>query len=63
MSRVPLFNGQNLIGEVVDEELTIDANDQILYIRLNKQVGLVRELMSEGIVYFDIIPVPEQQGN
>ena len=62
MSRSPLFNGENLIGEVVDEELTIDENDQVLYIRLNKQVGLVRELMAEGLVYFDIVPAP-QQGN
>ncbi|QFP95455.1 hypothetical protein SEA_MAKAI_63 [Arthrobacter phage Makai] len=60
MSRAPLFNGETLIGEVIDEELTIEPNDQVLYIRLNKQVGLVRELMKEELVYFDIIPAPQE---
>ncbi|QFG13672.1 hypothetical protein SEA_TOKKI_68 [Arthrobacter phage Tokki] len=63
MSRVPLFNGEHLIGEVVaDEEVAVTPEDHILIIRLNKQAGLVKELMKEELVYFDIIPLPAQQG-
>lgn len=62
MSRVPLFNGEALIGEVTDDEITIDpSKDAVIFIRLNKQIGLVRELMAEGLVYFDIVPAPQER--
>lgn len=57
--RAPLFNGEMVIGEVIaDEEITVTPNDQILFIRLNKQAGLVKALMKEELIYFDIVNIP-----
>ncbi|QFG08738.1 hypothetical protein PBI_INGRID_66 [Arthrobacter phage Ingrid] len=59
MSKAPLFNGETIIGEVIaDEEVVANSNEPILIIRLNKQAGLVKELMKEELIYFDIVNIP-----
>jgi len=59
MTRAPLMNGYEIIGEVIaDEEMTVTSDDQYLFILLNKQSGLVKELMKEELVYFDIVNIP-----
>jgi len=53
------MNGYEIIGEVIaDEEMTVTSDDQYLFILLNKQSGLVKELMKEELVYFDIVNIP-----
>jgi hypothetical protein len=59
MARAPLFNGEAIIGEVIsDEEVVANSNEPILIIRLEKQAGLVQELMKEELIYFDIVNIP-----
>ncbi|QGZ17267.1 hypothetical protein SEA_GIANTSBANE_63 [Arthrobacter phage Giantsbane] len=64
MAKAPLFHGETLIGEVVEnEDIIFTPEEPILIIRLTKQAGLVKELMKEELVYFNIVPAPSQQGN
>lgn len=59
MAKALLFNGETVIGEVIaDEEVTATSEEPILIIKLNKQSGLVRELMKEELIYFDIVNIP-----
>lgn len=59
MARAPLYNGDIIIGEVVEnEDVIFTPQEPILIIRLTKQAGLVKELMKEELIYFDIINIP-----
>jgi hypothetical protein len=59
MASAPLYNGDTLIGEVVEnEDVIFTPEEPILIIKLNKQAGLVRELMKEELIYFDIVNIP-----
>ena len=60
MSDAPLFNGEQLIGrvEVPTESTFFTPEDNILIIRLDKQAGLVKELMKEELISFDIVNIP-----
>jgi len=60
MSDAPLFNGEQLIGrvEVSTESTFFTPEDNILIIRLDKQAGLVKELMKEELISFDIVNIP-----
>jgi hypothetical protein len=59
MAKAPLFNGDTLIGEVVEnEDIVFTPEEPVLIIRLNKQAGLVKELMKEELIYFDIVNIP-----
>lgn len=59
MAKAPLFHGETVIGEVVEnEDVIFTPEEPILIIRLNKQAGLVRELMKEELIYFDIVNIP-----
>jgi len=63
MAKAPLFHGETLIGEVLtNEEIVFLPEETILIVRLNKQAGLVTELMKEELISFDIHPLPAQQG-
>lgn len=58
----PLFHGEQVIGrvETVDESTFIPVSEesQILIIRLDKQTGLIKELMKEELISFDIVNIP-----
>lgn len=59
MARAPLMHGEEFIGEVIsDEEVAITPDDQILIVRLNKRATLVKELMKEELVSFEIVNIP-----
>jgi hypothetical protein len=59
MAKAPLYNGDTLIGEVVEnEDIVFTPEEPVLIIRLNKQAGLVKELMKEELIYFDIVNIP-----
>jgi hypothetical protein len=59
MAKAPLFHGETVIGEVVEnEDIIFTPEEPILIIRLNKQAGLVKELMREELIYFDIVNIP-----
>lgn len=60
MAEAPLYNGELLIGrvEVPSEYTTIVPGEDILILRLDKQAGLVKELMKEELISFDIVNIP-----
>lgn len=59
MARAPLMHGEEFIGEVIfDEEVAVTPDDQILIVRLNKRATLVKELMKEELVSFEIVNIP-----
>lgn len=59
MAKALLFNGETVIGEIVEnEDVIFTPEEPILIIKLNKQAGLVRELMKEELIYFDIVNIP-----
>lgn len=55
-----LFHGEQIIGrvEVLEENTIVSPEDNILIIRLEKQTGLVKELMKEALISFDIVNIP-----
>jgi hypothetical protein len=63
MARAPLFHGETLIGEVIEgEQVFYSPEEPILIIRLERQAGLVKELMREELVSFNVYPLSAQQG-
>ncbi|ASR83354.1 hypothetical protein SEA_CATERPILLAR_59 [Arthrobacter phage Caterpillar] len=59
MARSPLMHGDTIIGEVIaDEEVAVTPEDQVLIVRLTHRSALVKELMREELVYFDIQNIP-----
>jgi hypothetical protein len=59
MARAALFHGETIIGEVIsDEEVAVTPDDQVLIVKLYKQQGLVKELMKEELISFDINSIP-----
>jgi hypothetical protein len=59
MARAPLFHGEIVIGEVIEnEDVIFTPEEPILIIKLNKQAGLIKELMKEELISFDIVNIP-----
>lgn len=62
MAVAPLFHNEQIIGrvETVDDStfIPVSEEDKILIIRLDKQAGLVKELMKEELISFDIVNIP-----
>lgn len=62
MAVAPLFNNEQIIGrvETIDESTFVSASEeqQVLIIRLDKQAGLVKELMKEELISFEIVNLP-----
>lgn len=66
MADAALFHREQIIGrvQVVDESTFIPAEEEknVLIIRLDKQAGLIKELMKEELISFNIEQVPATQG-
>jgi len=62
MSAAPLFHNEQHIGrvETVDDSTFISVSEEhkVLIIRLDKQSGLIKELMKEEMISFDIVNIP-----
>jgi hypothetical protein len=65
MAEAPLFHREQIIGrvEVPEEFTTITPGEDILIVRLERQGGLVKELMKEELISFDITQIPATQGH
>lgn len=57
-NHVPLFYGDEHIGEVFDGEVTVIPSDDVLVIKLHKLSPLVRELIKTDIAYFSLNQLP-----
>ncbi|AXH43804.1 hypothetical protein SEA_BREYLOR17_59 [Arthrobacter phage Breylor17] len=60
MAEVPLFQQDQIIGsvETLDESTILTAGEDILIVRLHNRAGLVKELMKEELVSFEIVNLP-----
>ncbi|ASR84060.1 hypothetical protein SEA_DEVITOJR_59 [Arthrobacter phage DevitoJr] len=60
MAEVPLFQQDQIIGsvETLDESTILSAGEDILIVRLHNRAGLVKELMKEELVSFEIVNLP-----
>lgn len=62
MADASLFHNEQIIGrvEIANETTFIPVSEKqkILIIRLDKQVGLIKELMKEDMISFNIVNIP-----
>ncbi|ALY09032.1 hypothetical protein GORDON_57 [Arthrobacter phage Gordon] len=60
MAEVPLFQQDQIIGsvETLDESTILTAGEDILIVRLHNRAGLVKELMKEELVSFEVVNLP-----
>ncbi|AXH46720.1 hypothetical protein QCN35_gp58 [Arthrobacter phage Synepsis] len=60
MAEVPLFQQDQIIGsvETLDEATILSPGEDILIVRLHNRAGLVKELMKEELVSFEIVNLP-----
>lgn len=60
MAEVPLFQQDQIIGsvETLDESTILSAGEDVLIVRLHNRAGLVKELMKEELVSFEIVNLP-----
>lgn len=65
MADAPLFHREQVVGrvETLEESTVISGDEQVLIIRLERQAGLIKELMKEELISFDITPIPATQGH
>ena len=65
MAESALFHREQIIGrvETLEETTVISPGDNILIVRLEKQAGLVAELMKEDLISFEIVQIPATQGH
>ncbi|ASD52281.1 hypothetical protein QCN32_gp59 [Arthrobacter phage Niktson] len=60
MAESALFHNDLIIGsvETLEESTVIHAGEDVLIVRLNNRAGLVKELMKEELVSFEIVNLP-----
>jgi hypothetical protein len=65
MAEAPLFHREQVVGrvETLEESTVISGDEQVLIIRLERQAGLIKELMKEELISFDITQIPATQGH
>ncbi|ALY08657.1 hypothetical protein CAPNMURICA_57 [Arthrobacter phage CapnMurica] len=60
MAESALFHNNRIIGvvETLEEGTILSAGEDVLIVRLQNQAGLVKELMKEELISFEIVNLP-----
>jgi hypothetical protein len=60
MAESALFQNNRIIGvvETLEEGTILSAGEDVLIVRLQNQAGLVKELMKEELISFEIVNLP-----